>query len=85
MTNLDQRVFVAGHRGMVGAALARELDRRGYRNVITRGRQELDLENQNQVHRFFSTTPVDVVYLARPRSAASWPTRTTRWISCTGT
>lgn len=64
MTNLDQRVFVAGHRGMVGAALARELDRRGYRNVITRGRQELDLENQNQVHRFFSTTPVDVVYLA---------------------
>ena len=53
MTNLDQRVFVAGHRGMVGAALARELDRRGYRNVITRGRQELDLENQNQVHRFF--------------------------------
>jgi GDP-L-fucose synthase len=64
MTNLDQRVFVAGHRGMVGAAITRELHRRGYQNVLTRGRTELDLENQNQVHRFFSTTPVDVVYLA---------------------
>ncbi|CAB3952710.1 GDP-L-fucose synthase [Achromobacter insolitus] len=64
MTNLEQRVFVAGHRGMVGAAITRELQRRGYRNVLTRGREELDLENQNQVNRFFSTTPVDVVYLA---------------------
>ncbi len=64
MTNLEQRVFVAGHRGMVGAAITRELQRRGYRNVLTRGRDELDLENQNQVNRFFSTTPVDVVYLA---------------------
>lgn len=64
MTNLDQRVFVAGHRGMVGAAITRELHRRGYQNVLTRSREELDLENQNQVHRFFSTTPVDVVYLA---------------------
>lgn len=64
MTNLDQRVFVAGHRGMVGAAITRELHRRGYKNVLTRSRAELDLENQNQVHRFFSTMPVDVVYLA---------------------
>ncbi|SSW64688.1 GDP-L-fucose synthase [Achromobacter veterisilvae] len=64
MTNLEQRVFVAGHRGMVGAAIVRELHRRGYANVVTRSREELDLENQNQVHRFFSTTPVDVVYLA---------------------
>jgi GDP-L-fucose synthase len=64
MTNLEQRVFVAGHRGMVGAAITRELQRRGYRNELTRGREELDLENQNQVNRFFSTTPVDVVYLA---------------------
>ncbi|WAI85958.1 MULTISPECIES: GDP-L-fucose synthase family protein [Achromobacter] len=64
MTNLDQRVFVAGHRGMVGAAITRELHRRGYQHVLTRSRTELDLENQNQVHRFFSTTPVDVVYLA---------------------
>ncbi|MCY1526837.1 GDP-L-fucose synthase [compost metagenome] len=49
---------------MVGAAITRELHRRGYGNVVTRSREELDLENQNQVHRFFSTTPVDVVYLA---------------------
>ncbi|WMD21023.1 GDP-L-fucose synthase [Achromobacter seleniivolatilans] len=64
MTNLDQRVFVAGHRGMVGAAITRELQRRGYPHVLTRGRKELNLEDQTQVHRFFAETPVDVVYLA---------------------
>ncbi len=49
---------------MVGSALVRQLQERGYRDIITRSHSELDLENQNQVHRFFSTTPVDVVYLA---------------------
>ena len=84
MTNLDQRVFVAGHRGMVGAALARELDRRGYRNVITRGRQSWTWRTRTR-STAFSTTPVDRCTWRPPRSAASWPTRTTRWISCTGT
>ncbi|MGD7366626.1 NAD-dependent epimerase/dehydratase family protein, partial [Ralstonia pseudosolanacearum] len=44
MSNPDQRVFVAGHRGMVGAALVRELQERGYRDIITRSHSELDLE-----------------------------------------
>ena len=85
MTNLDQRCLSRGHRGMVGAALARELDRRGYRNVITRGRQELDLENQNQVHRFFPPRRWTWWYLAAAKVGGILPTRTTRWISCTGT
>ncbi|ARP87423.1 GDP-L-fucose synthase [Bordetella genomosp. 9] len=64
MADLDQHVFVAGHRGMVGSAIVRELGRRGYRNIVTRAHHELDLENQNQVNRFFCTQPVDTVYLA---------------------
>jgi GDP-L-fucose synthase len=63
MADLDQRVYVAGHRGMAGSAIVRELGRRGYRNILTRGHEELDLENQNQVNRFFCTQRVDTVYL----------------------
>jgi len=64
MADLEQRIYVAGHRGMVGSAIVRELRRQGYRHIITRQRDELDLENQNQVNRFFCTEKVDVVYLA---------------------
>lgn len=64
MTKLSSRIFVAGHRGMVGAAIVRELQRQGYANIITRGHAQLDLENQDQVAHFFSGQAVDVVYLA---------------------
>ncbi|ARP80785.1 GDP-fucose synthetase [Bordetella genomosp. 8] len=64
MADLEQHIFVAGHRGMVGSAIERELRQRGYRNIITRTHAELDLENQNQVNRFFCTQKVDTVYLA---------------------
>jgi GDP-L-fucose synthase len=64
MADLDQHIFVAGHRGMVGSAIVRELRSRGYRNIVTRRHDELDLENQNQVNRFFCTQRVDAVYLA---------------------
>ncbi len=64
MAHLDQHVFVAGHRGMVGSAIERELRRQGYRNVVTRTRESLDLENQAQVDRFFHLQRVDMVYLA---------------------
>ncbi|ALM84027.1 GDP-L-fucose synthase [Bordetella sp. N] len=64
MADLEQRIYVAGHRGMVGSAIVRELRRQGYRHILTRERDEMDLENQNQVNRFFCTQKVDVVYLA---------------------
>jgi GDP-L-fucose synthase len=64
MADLDQHIFVAGHRGMVGSAIERELRHRGYRHIVTRRHNELDLENQNQVNRFFCTQRVDTVYLA---------------------
>ncbi len=64
MTKHPSRIFVAGHRGMVGAAIVRELQRQDAAHIITRTHAELDLENQEQVSQFFATQEVDVVYLA---------------------
>jgi GDP-L-fucose synthase len=61
------RIFVAGHRGMVGSALVRELDANGYRNLVTRTHAELDLTDQQAVNRFFDDTRLDVVLLAAAR------------------
>lgn len=58
------RVFVAGHRGMVGSAIVRQLGRYPSVDIITRGRDELDLTNQAQVQHFFNETRIDQVYLA---------------------
>lgn len=58
------RVFVAGHRGMVGSAIVRKLAQDSSVDIITRSRDELDLANQAQVQQFFAETPIDQVYLA---------------------
>jgi len=63
MTPTD-RVFVAGHRGLVGSALLRGLERRGYTALITRTRSELDLTDAPAVHAFFQTERPDFVFLA---------------------
>ncbi|RDK00800.1 GDP-L-fucose synthase family protein [Paraburkholderia lacunae] len=60
----NARIFVAGHRGMVGSALLRNLASRGYRNVVTRSRAELDLTSQDAVEGFFRDEAIDVVMLA---------------------
>ena len=60
----DMPVFVAGHRGLVGSAIVRQLKKAGYGNIITRTRQELDLLDQNAVNDFFGSQPVEEVYLA---------------------
>lgn len=57
-------VFVAGHRGMVGAAIVRKLEGLGCRNIITRTRRELDLTNQLAVSQFIKNTHIDSVILA---------------------
>jgi GDP-L-fucose synthase len=61
---LHQKIYVAGHRGMVGSAILRELKRRGYSNLIYRTRQELDLTDQAAVRHFFETEKLDQIYLA---------------------
>lgn len=61
------RVYVAGHRGMVGSALVRRLRAKGYANLIVRTRQELDLADQAAVHRFMREAEPDYVFLAAAR------------------
>ena len=60
----DQRIFVAGHRGMVGSAIVRRLEALGYRTIVTRSRDELDLVDQAAVSAFFAEQRIDQVYLA---------------------
>ena len=63
------RIFVAGHRGMVGAALVRHLLREGHpeQSIVTRSRGELDLTDQAAVRAFFASEEIDEVYLAAAR------------------
>jgi GDP-L-fucose synthase len=63
----SKRIFVAGHRGMVGSAIVRVLDRRRDCDIITRTRAELDLTNQAAVRNFFQRHRIDEVYLAAAR------------------
>lgn len=62
--NVERTIFVAGHRGMVGSAIVRGLAELGYKNIITAGRDELDLLNQAAVQAFFKANEIDQVYLA---------------------
>lgn len=64
MLGLGSKIFVAGHRGMVGSAIVRQLEGKGYNNIITRTRSELDLVNQKVVADFFETEKPDAVFLA---------------------
>jgi len=58
------RIYIAGHRGLVGSAIHRELLRLGYNNILTRTREELDLKDEAAVHAFFSSEKPDYVILA---------------------
>lgn len=60
----DARIYVAGHRGMVGSAIVRLLEQRGYRNLICRTSRELDLRDGRAVAEFFSETRPDYVFVA---------------------
>lgn len=60
----NAKIYVAGHRGMVGAAIVRALQHAGYQNIISRTSKELDLRNQQAVADFFATEKPDYVFLA---------------------
>ena len=62
--NKDSKIYVAGHRGMVGSAIVRELQRQGYTNIITRTHKELDLTRQDAVEKFFAEEKPEYVFLA---------------------
>ncbi len=60
----DSKIYVAGHKGMVGSAILRQLQRRGYSNIVTRTHSELDLVSQQAVDNFFASERPDYVFLA---------------------
>ena len=62
--NKDSKIYVAGHRGMVGSAIVRELQRQGYNNIVTRTHAELDLTRQEAVEAFFAAEKPEYVFLA---------------------
>lgn len=65
--NLNKRIYVAGHRGLVGSAIVRALRKRDYNNIVTRSHAELELTDQAQVRAFFESEQIDEVYLAAAR------------------
>ena len=64
MMEKNAKIYVAGHRGMVGSAIVRELHRQGYTNIVTRTHSELDLTRQDAVERFFAEEKPEYVFLA---------------------
>jgi len=64
MMKKDAKIYVAGHRGMVGSAICRELKRQGYTNIITRTHAQLDLCRQDAVDAFFAEERPEYVFLA---------------------
>ncbi len=61
---LNSKIYVAGHRGMVGSAIIRNLEKKGYQNIITKTSTELDLRNSQTVSDFFAEQKPDYVFLA---------------------
>ncbi|RZK33930.1 MAG: NAD-dependent epimerase/dehydratase family protein, partial [Pedobacter sp.] len=60
----NAKIYIAGHRGMVGSAIHRKLEKEGYNNLITRTSAQLDLRNQLNVADFFEQEKPDYVFLA---------------------
>lgn len=66
--NKDSKIYVAGHRGLVGSAIVRNLIKEGYTNIIVRTSNELDLRNQKQVHDFFESKKPEYVFLVAAKA-----------------
>ena len=86
MMEKDAKIYVAGHRGMVGSAILRELKKEGYHNFVLRTHKELNLCRQDEVEKFFEAEKPKknrIMYSwQRPKWAVSWQIRK-RWrISC---
>lgn len=60
----DSKIYIAGHNGLVGSAILRELEKEGYKNIIVKTRQELDLTIKEKVKEFFEKEKIEYVFLA---------------------
>ncbi len=65
--NTNDKIYIAGHRGMVGSAIVRKLEKEGYANLLTKTSAELDLRDQQAVNKFFEKEKPDYVFLAAAR------------------
>lgn len=74
--NITDKIYVAGHRGLVGSAIVRTLQDKGYENLVLRTRQELDLCRQEQVEAFFQKEKPDYVFLAAAKVGGIWANST---------
>src|SRR5689334_14232880 len=72
------KIYIAGHRGMVGSALTRKLTKEGFTNIVTRTSKELDLRNQQAVIDFFAAEKPDYVILAAARVGGIYANNTYR-------
>ena len=72
----NPKIFVAGHLGMVGSSIVRELKRRGEKNIIIRNRKDLDLTNQSAVKKFFEVEKPDQVYIAAAKAGGIYANNT---------
>ena len=64
MINLSSKIYVAGHNGLVGSAIVRQLKRNGYTNIIVANRKKLDLTKQLDVLKFLKKKKLDFIFLA---------------------
>ena len=62
--NKNSKIYVAGHKGLVGSAIVRELERQGYTNIIMRTKLDLDLMKQSDVYDFFADENPEYIFLA---------------------
>jgi GDP-L-fucose synthase len=75
---VQSKIYVAGHNGMVGSAIVRRLRQSGYHNIITRSSKELDLRNQQAVNDFFAAEHIDYVFLAAAKVGGIFANNTYR-------
>ena len=64
MISLKSKIYVAGHKGLVGSAIIRKLKQKGYKNIIFRSKKQLDLRNQKKVHSFLKKNKPDFIFIA---------------------
>ena len=64
MINLKSKIFLAGHRGMLGSSILRTLKKKGYKKIILANKKKLDLRNQDLVKKFFNVKKPDAVIIA---------------------
>ncbi len=74
--NVSEKIYVAGHNGLVGSAIVRLLKKLGYSNILTRSSAELDLRDQKEVKAFFEAEKPDYVFLAAAKVGGIWANKT---------